>query len=225
MINNTSSAVFFDFDGTLADTVHGLYHEVHTLLQEYQRPITSLNHFRKHIDKGTVEFLKASFQIKNKNPQLKLLHKKFRERYYNSMTDNTELFPGIEDLLKYLNNNKLTWGIITNRTKELSMPLFKKLKLAQQAQCMVFADTLPRKKPNPDQMLYACDLLKLNPENCIYVGDTENDMRAANAANMKTILCHYGYMREQSDLSRCCIDYSVNDPAELFNLLKGMALR
>ena len=45
-----------------------------------------------------------------------------------------------------------------------------------------------RGKPNPDIFLKAAELLGIAPENCLVVGDTPADIRAATAAGMGRVL-------------------------------------
>ena len=49
-------------------------------------------------------------------------------------------------------------------------------------------------KPFPDPMLYAAEKLAIAPENCLMVGDTPVDIRAARLAGMQSVgvLCGFG---------------------------------
>ena len=48
---------------------------------------------------------------------------------------------------------------------------------------LIGGDTLPRKKPDPDQLFLACETLGVAPGECVYVGDDERDIVAARNAD------------------------------------------
>ena len=50
-----------------------------------------------------------------------------------------------------------------------------------------YEDTINH-KPDPEPLLLAAQKLGVLPEDCVYVGDVENDVVAAKAAGMKSIL-------------------------------------
>jgi len=54
-------------------------------------------------------------------------------------------------------------------------------------------DSLVQKKPDPMPLLHVCQELGVTAEQCVMVGDSKNDIVAANAANMQSIGVSYGY--------------------------------
>ena len=54
-------------------------------------------------------------------------------------------------------------------------------------------DSLEEKKPNPMPLLYVCDKLNVSVEESLMVGDSKNDILAANACGMQSIGLTYGY--------------------------------
>jgi phosphoglycolate phosphatase-like HAD superfamily hydrolase len=63
---------------------------------------------------------------------------------------------------------------------------------------VVTSQTTRRTKPFPDPLLYAAEKLGLPPANCLMVGDTTVDMRAAKQAGMQAagVLCGFGREKE-----------------------------
>ena len=53
---------------------------------------------------------------------------------------------------------------------------------------IVCGDMVTKSKPNPDIYLKACELMKVDPEDCYAVEDSYNGIRAAHAAGMKAIM-------------------------------------
>ncbi|HEX5123506.1 MAG TPA: HAD-IA family hydrolase, partial [Rhodanobacteraceae bacterium] len=57
-------------------------------------------------------------------------------------------------------------------------------------------DALPRTKPDPLPLLHAAGRLGVAPDECLMVGDSSNDARAARAAGMPVVLVGYGYTED-----------------------------
>ena len=76
-------------------------------------------------------------------------------------------------------------------------------------------DSLPRKKPDPDQLLHACAVLSVEPQQVVYIGDDERDIQAANAADMRSIGALWGYRPLDDDPARWQADALADTPMEL----------
>lgn len=57
-------------------------------------------------------------------------------------------------------------------------------------------DIVPAKKPAPDIYDYVLERLNLSPQQCVAFEDSENGLRAARGAGLKTIITYNDYTRE-----------------------------
>jgi phosphoglycolate phosphatase len=114
----------------------------------------------------------------------------------------------------------MPWGVVTNKPAWLTNPLMENLQLAKRAACIVSGDTIKHAKPNPEPLLYACNLLQVDPKNCVYIGDAKRDIDAGNSANMTTITALYGYIKDLRDAKNWSADYAVNTTIELKHWIK-----
>jgi pyrophosphatase PpaX len=73
-------------------------------------------------------------------------------------------------------------------------------------------------KPHPEPILRALELLNISSAEAIMVGDTESDMEAAKAADVKTVAALYGFAGEQ--LRTLEPDYVIQNIAELLAILE-----
>ncbi len=91
-------------------------------------------------------------------------------------------------------------GIATSRVKESlhSSPQIVELQKYFLA-VVAFQDT-ERHKPYPDPLLFVAEKLGVRPEECVYIGDVENDILAARAAGMKAVV----YSQHQFDTADAC---------------------
>ncbi|MCB1827299.1 MAG: phosphoglycolate phosphatase [Coxiellaceae bacterium] len=219
IMKNNFDAIFFDLDGTLLDTAPDLYAAMHNTLAQMGYEMISFDRFRPHIHSGTASMIKGSLGIDENDPLFEEVKQTFLSHYENQVDRKTDYFPGVSDLLKHLDQENIPWGIITNKPGFLAEPLLRSFGLDQRSQCVISGDTLPRKKPYPDQLFHACELVNVSPSQCIYVGDTEGDIAAAKAAGMHAIAVCYGYHHPTSKPDSWGADHIINEASQLIDVL------
>jgi phosphoglycolate phosphatase len=89
------------------------------------------------------------------------------------------------------------------------------------SQCaiVVCPDDVERTKPFPDPLYLAADKLKVDAENCWYLGDHIRDIEAGRAANMLTIATLYGYIEPHDQPENWKADIMVNTVEEITQLV------
>ncbi len=69
-------------------------------------------------------------------------------------------------------------------------------------------------KPEPNVILASLDVFGVQPEDCLFIGDSPADMEAGRRAGVKTCAVLWGYGRRE-DMARWEPDYWVEHPSEL----------
>jgi phosphoglycolate phosphatase len=133
------------------------------------------------------------------------------------MTETTTLFPGMEKVLQHLDNNQISWGIVTNKPSRFTVDLLDVLDLTRRTNCIICGDTLAKRKPHPEPILEACKILNQNPENTIYVGDTLTDVTASKAAGTRSLVVLYGYIGPEENPYNWQADAYVKTADEIIN--------
>lgn len=220
MIKNSISAVFFDLDGTFLDSAPDLAYALNQLLIKYKRPPLPLEIVRPTLALGTTGMLSNGFKIDITHPRFLGLRKEFLSIYHDCMTKKTTYFDGITEVLNYLDNHKISWGIVTNKPGWLAKPLLDHFRLTHQYCCLVSGDQLTRRKPDPEPLLYACKIANVFPHQSLYLGDTLGDVQAAKAAGMVAIVALYGYLTLNSQPQYWKADALINYPSQLINWIK-----
>ncbi|MCH9644225.1 MAG: phosphoglycolate phosphatase [Gammaproteobacteria bacterium] len=213
------NTVLFDLDGTLFDTAPDLALAMNATLKQHNREPIEFNKFRQHVSYGSPKMLRHSFGIEPNHPDYHTIREEFLAHYRLNIDSNTQLFPGIQALLDHINQQQLRWGIITNKPTDLTQQLLQHYEFIQTSACIICGDTLKAKKPDPAQLLHACELLNINPQNAIYVGDSESDIIAAKAANMPSIAVSYGYYPHDSHPSQWHADHIADSPEQIISWL------
>ena len=212
-------AIFFDFDGTLADTAPDLV--AATNLQRVRAGLAPLpfEELRPFTSQGSPGLLKKALNLSPDDAQYASVREQFLADYQASNTQHTKLFTGIPEILNMLEQRHIKWGIVTNKQAALSIPIFKHFGFDKRSAANICGDTAARAKPYPDPLLLAAERAKVNPANCIYVGDDERDIIAGKAANMKTIALSYGYCPNPELIPQWQADKIVDRPEDLLTTI------
>ncbi|MDP2811583.1 MAG: phosphoglycolate phosphatase [Rhodocyclaceae bacterium] len=212
-------AVFFDLDGTLADTARDLHAAMNRLLAEEGRPAVPIASFRSHVSGGAPAMLGAAFGVTPEHPGYADLRLRFLDHYEMAACVETRLFPGIPELLEALEARGISWGIVTNKTERFTRLVAATLGLTPRAACIVSGDTASRPKPAPDPLLLAGEIAGIAPKAAAYVGDDLRDIQAARAAGMRAIAANWGYMGDGDPVREWGADHIIDHPGALLDLL------
>src|SRR4051794_27098097 len=120
MSHQNIDAVFFDLDGTLCDTASDLANACNTLLNAYEGRTIPLEQFRVYVPGGTHHMICKSFGITDRHPQFMQLKHEFLTLYQRQLTLHTTLFPGVRELLEYLDQQGIPWGVVTGKMYRLA---------------------------------------------------------------------------------------------------------
>ena len=213
-------AVLFDLDGTFADTAPDLAAALNHVRGQCGLPPLPLETVRPQASHGARGLLKLGFNIEPEAPYFTALRESFLDYYGTHICIHTTLFQGMAQLVEALEQRSLQWGIVTNKPHRFTLPLMQALGYAQRAACLVSGDTCMHAKPHPEPLFKASELLGVEPQRCLYLGDDRRDMEAAQAAGMRGIIACYGYIGPAEEVSGWLAQGSIDSPPQLLRYLK-----
>lgn len=212
-------AILFDLDGTLIDSAPDLLITLDELLAEYGRAPCVHEDYRQYVSEGSRKLLALGF-AEDYPIDKDELRQQYLAKYEKQNTKNTDFYQGIPTLLEAIENHQTPWGIVTNKPTEPTLPIAKHLQLDQRAAAIVCGDTLPVAKPDPSPIILACQMMGVDPENCVYVGDSGGDISAGKLAGMATIACAYGYIQDHDNVGAWGADYIAQTPGDILPFLQ-----
>lgn len=211
--------VFFDLDGTLADTAPDLVAAANQLLIARNLPPKPYEVLRPCASAGARGLIGGAFGINPEHPDFIPLRDEFFSNYEKALLVNSVIFEGVDHLLDQLDEAKLPWGIVTNKSERFTHPLTDLMGLRQRAVSTVCGDTTPHSKPHPEPILHAARIANIDPSKSVYVGDDIRDIIAGKAAGMMTIAAAYGYCGCEEPPEAWGADYLVRHPKELLQII------
>ncbi len=211
--------IFFDLDGTLADTAPDLVAAANQLLIARNLTPKQYEILRPCASAGARGLIGGAFGIGVDHPDFIALRDEFFANYEKALLVNSVLFEGIDHLLDQLDSAQLPWGIVTNKSERFTNPLTDLMGLRQRAISTVSGDTTAYSKPHPEPILHAARVANIDPSSSVYVGDDIRDIVAGKAAGMKTIAAAYGYCGCEEPPEAWGADYLVRHPKELLEII------
>ena len=213
-------AILFDLDGTLLDTAPDMVGALNALRQEQSLAPLPYETLRSAVSHGSARMVKVGFPDSDAESSF-ALQRRFLEIYRGAISRETQLFPGMQTVLKELALWGLKIGIVTNKPGWLTTPLLGELGLLPLFACVVSGDSVAQRKPHPLPLLHAAELAQVRTGECIYVGDAERDVQAAHAAAMPALVANYGYLGADEDSSAWGGDGYLTGPLDLLEWLKS----
>lgn len=191
--------LIFDFDGTLIDSVPDLAVAVNLMLERLGRETFSEETIRFWVGNGAqtlvLRALSGSVTIDADISQ-ELFENAlsiFLEFYRSHACIKTSTYEGVDETLALLKSRGYILTIVTNKPSAFIKPILQKLQLENYFSLALGADSLSEKKPHPMPLLHLCQTYGVPIENAVMIGDSKNDILAAQAANIDSIAVTYGY--------------------------------
>jgi len=211
-------AVLFDLDGTLLDSAPDLVGSLNWVRGTENLSPLPLSEMAQYASKGAVGLLKAGMPESN-DQQLESRRLRFLDHYAKNSFRHSRLYDGIPELLDYLGEAEIPWGVVTNKIESLTLPILEAADLQDAISCVVCGDTLNESKPHPAPVSLACGMLDVAPAETLFVGDDIRDIQAGKAAGTQTAAVFYGYGSYELIGDQVNASLQVHHPSDLLELV------
>jgi phosphoglycolate phosphatase len=203
--------VLFDLDGTLVDSAVDLLNALNRIVADEGGAPLPLAAIRPVVSKGARAMLAVAFPERDADAR-ELLVAPFLARYAEAVAHFSTPFEGVAEVLVAIESAGARWGIVTNKPLYLARGVVDTMGWRERCAVLIGGDSLPRKKPEPDQLFLACDTLGVAAPQCVYVGDDERDIVAARDAGMASVAALWGYREAHEDPATWRADHAVALP-------------
>ena len=213
------SAVIFDLDGTLLDTLEDIANSANEVLRRLGASEHPIGAYNTLVGDGvSVLFQRAWPAALNDSKLLQTAVDCFQEVYADEWYKRSKPYEGIECLLSRLAENQVPLAILSNKPDRFTHQCVARF-LGKFPFASVHGQKagVPR-KPDPAGVFAIARELSLRTEDIAYVGDTNTDMETAVSAGCCAIGVSWGF-RAVEELLRSGAQKIVHTPGELADLL------
>ena len=218
-------ACIFDLDGTLANTLESIAYFSNEALKQCGYPTIPTLDYKTIVGDG------ADMQVRRmldrtagkgawSEDDFRRVRTVYGGLYGNDPTHLLKNYDGMPQTLKALKDAGIRTAVLSNKPNDWVQAIISFLfpKGTFDA-CYGQRPQVPR-KPAPDGALLIAKELKVLPAQCLYIGDTNTDMKTGSAAGMDTAGVLWGF-RGRAELEANHAKYLAETPAQIVRIAAG----
>ena len=192
------TALIFDLDGTLIDSVPDMTVALNRLMTTLgRRPLTD-DELCAMVGDGATELVRRAFRLTGAElaaDETTATVERYIDFYAEHPAARSACYPGVAETLDALAASGRRLALCTNKPERVMRPLLDSLGLADRFEVVLGAGVLPTRKPDPAPVRWVLDRLAVSPASAMMVGDSRNDILAAQAAGVRAVAVGYGYSK------------------------------
>lgn len=213
-ITRKKTAVLFDLDGTLADSISLAYH----IYDKFMKMLF-LSPTPEEFKELNGPSLKECIKIIKRKHNVILPEGDLLKQYISIFSDmylaKVQIFPEVKEVLERLSDSDIKIGLTTSNLRNLTERFLKSSGIYDYFDIIVTSDDVSNSKPLPD--IYHFAMKKLGSEyNYFGVEDSEKGLLAVNTAGIKSVHIN----REGSDAVNTESDYVIESLSSILDIVK-----
>ncbi len=187
-------AILFDLDGTLLDTLTDIANSANAALVKLGFPAHPVDAYRYFVGDGSECLVRRALPEGYRNSEMiKTCHEVILDEYAKRWSEHTKPYPGIPELLGELDKRGIPKAVLSNKLDEFTKLIVAQMLPEFSFQIVQGARSSVPVKPDPTAALQIADEMHLQPEQFLYLGDTNTDMQTAKAAGMYGVGVLWGF--------------------------------
>ena len=211
------TTVIFDLDGTLLDTLEDIAISSNYVLECFGKKTIAVEKYRYLVGEGALKLMQGILPDACGEDIEKALSI-FEEHYAKQYDKNTKLYAGVSKLLSFLQKRGYKMAILSNKPNSFTkLCAIKYLRNWNFDAVYGIRDNIPR-KPDPAGAKEIMKELHVEPQECLFMGDTKIDMITAKSAGIDSIGVLWGF-RDKDELEKNGANYIVESPELAIKLI------
>ena len=186
------SAVIFDLDGTLLNTLEDLAASTNAALAAFDLPLRTVDEVRRFVGNGIGNLIRRAVPAGTGEETTEQVLAAFKAHYAAHALDRTDLYPQAVTVLEGLKRAGIPCAVVSNKAdfavQTLHETFFRGLVTASFGEQPGYA-----RKPDPALTELALSRLGVPKSEAVYVGDSDVDAATAKNAGMPGILVDWGF--------------------------------
>jgi pyrophosphatase PpaX len=176
---NEIKGVLFDWDGTLLDSFQADSSAYLAMFQE-MGVTWGLEELAQHYSPNWYDVYRAAGLPKHHWDAADTAWRK----HYSGF--RPKLIPGARKILTAV-GRRYKLGLVTSGDRDRVLRQLREFRLTKSFRARVCSGDTVHKKPHPEPLNFALQCIGLKPANCVYVGDSPEDVQMAKSADVRVI--------------------------------------
>jgi len=195
---NPISAILFDLDGTLVDSLPGIAAALNAALAADGLPAHPEPAVRDFVGDGLETTIRRACppDIRGDDARNARLVDSFRAFYQDMWRGGTRVFPGISELLAGLAADGIPLAVLSNKSHAFTVEMTAEIFPTVPFKAVLGLRPGAPPKPDPSGALEVAAALRIEPEHCLIIGDSTMDIETARQAGMRSCAVTWGYHDE-----------------------------
>jgi len=215
-------AVIFDLDGTLLDTIEDIAGATNRVLEVRGLAPFSIEETKLLVGDGIDEMVRRTFALRGvgtlSNADVDVIIQEYRREYQECWRSHSRPYTGVRELLAELALRSIKAAVLSNKSHPFTTAMTAELLAGSRFDLVRGALPGVPLKPDPASALAISGELGVESAACIFLGDTNIDMKTATAAGMFAVGALWGF-RTADELLTSGAAALIASPPELLGLL------
>lgn len=214
----------FDLDGTLVDSLPDLALSLNSAFAEAGLPQAPEELVLTWIGNGADILFARGLEWTGRadefsEAELAHIKHRFGVFYGENVCNISRLYPNVKTTLEALHQQGYLLAVVTNKPTKHVKPVLQAFGIEPFFAETLGGQSLPAIKPHPAPLYYLCGKFGLYPHEVLFVGDSKNDILAAQQAGCVSVGLTYGY-NYNIPIQEANPDYVCNDIADILAIVE-----
>lgn len=211
----------FDLDGTLVDSIKAISYTTNLTLKKYNLGPIDEERYKHLVGDGYKVLIERALkecgdtELVNYEDALVTYMKYFEVHCLHEV----KAYDGIKDMLNNIKENNLKIAVLSNKPHERTIENVESIFGKGYFDIVAGEQEGIRIKPDKEGVIKILDNLGINNSECLYIGDTDTDMKTGIGAEVDTIGVTWGF-RDRKELEGFNPKYIANHPSEITSIIK-----
>lgn len=207
----------FDLDGTLLNTLEALNYTVNLVMEHFGYGPVDEAHMKKFVGDGYKMLLERALKFSGDEDLVHFEESQgvYMEQFAKHSMHNVRPYDGIPELLKGLKDRGIKIAVLSNKPHKQTVENIDTV-FGKGYFDFVAGERpdIPR-KPDPAGVHQILEEFGAKPEECLYFGDTNTDMKTGLGAGVITVGVTWGF-RDREELESYHPQYVIDEAREVF---------
>ncbi len=215
------TACIFDLDGTIINTIHSLTYTTNlvmaqcgmrtTLTEEQMKTIVG-DGYRKQMERSLIAC--GDKELTHYEQALAI----YPELFEKNCLYHLEAYEGMREMLNSMKQAGMKLAVLTNKPHARALDNIREVYGSDYFDYVLGEQEGIPKKPDPTGVFHILKKLDIKPEECLYMGDTNTDMKTAIAAGLDAVGAVWGF-RTREELAAFAPKYLAEYPFDVLEMI------